>query len=127
MNTVFNKYSQEYTQIRLKREYALGLAQEFVAKLVALPPEQRYELLHVFKQIENDAFEEGIEIANLNYIGLEKDKALWERSAKTTTGKKKETQSDIEDDFNKVLFNFFAKHGPFFLKIKGYFIYKLDN
>ncbi|RPH33021.1 MAG: hypothetical protein EHM93_06830 [Bacteroidales bacterium] len=127
MKNVLSTYLQEYTEIRLKQEYAFGLAQDFVAKLLALPPEERYELLPLFKQIENESFEDGIEIPNLNYETLEKDKATWEASSKITTVKKKEKKIDIEDDFNKVLFNFFSKYESFFLKIKGYFVYKLEN
>lgn len=127
MKNVFNKYSVEYEEIRLKKEFAFGLAQNFVAKLLRLPPEERYELLPLFKQIENESFEEGIEIPNLNYETLEKDKALWEAAAKSTIVKKKEKKLDIEDDFNKVLFSFFSKYESFFLKIKGYFAYKVEN
>lgn len=127
MKNPYSKYFQEYSDIRVKPEYAFGLAQSFVAKLLALPPEERFELLPLFKQIENEAFEEGIEIPNLNYDILEKDKGLWLASTKTTFVKKKEKKINIEDDFNKVLFNFFAKYESFLLKIKGYFVYKLEN
>src|SRR5436190_20390674 len=104
MKNVLGKFTDEYAEIRLKKEYAFGLAQNFVAKLLALPPEERYELLPLFKQIENESFEDGIEIPNLDYETLEKEKAAWETSAKTPLVKNKGKKSGIEDDLNKVLF-----------------------
>lgn len=127
MKNVLSTYLQEYIEIRLKKEYAFGLAQDFVAKLLALPPEDRYELLPLFKQIENESFEDAIEIPNLDYETLEKGKAEWESSSKTPSVKKKEKKSEVEDDFNKVLFYFFSKFEFFFIKNKGYFVFRLDN
>jgi hypothetical protein len=128
MGKLLDKYIQEYTEIRQNQGYAFGLAQDFVAKLLALPPEERYTLLPLFKKIRDEAFEEyDIEILNLDYENLEKEKAQWEAVSKAPDVKKKVKKPDIEDDFNKVMFNFFAKYEPFFLKIKGYFVYKLEN
>jgi hypothetical protein len=40
MKNLLSTYLQEYIEIRLKKEYAFGLAQDFVAKLLALPPKK---------------------------------------------------------------------------------------
>jgi len=126
MKNNHSKYSEEYESIRVKSEYAFGLAQSFVATLLALPPNERYELLPLFKRIENDVFDEGFELPNLNYEELEKDKAVWAATSKTTT-KKREPKPKYEDDFNKVLFSFFSKYESFLQKIKGFFVFKLEN
>src|SRR5688572_27526765 len=128
MNNILNKYRQEYSEIRLKQDYQFDLAKDFVSRLLSLPPEERYELLPLFEQIENEAFDEGIEISNLDYEILEKNKKEWEQSKEaTSTIKKKEKKPNIEDDFNKILFHFFSKYEYFFLKIKGYFAFRLEN
>lgn len=126
MKSILSKYTKEYAGIRVKSEYAFGLAQSFVASLLALPPNVRYELLPLFKQIENDVFEDGFELPNLKYQELEKEKAVWEAASKATT-KKKESKPSVEDDFNKVLFSFFSKYESFLQKIKGYFVFRLVN
>jgi hypothetical protein len=126
MKTILSKYTEEYADIRVKSEYAFGLAQSYVATLLALPPNERYELLPLFKQIENDVFEDGFELPNLKYEELEKEKAVWEATSKTTT-KKRDAKANVEDDFNKVLFSFFSKYESFLQKIKGFFVFRLEN
>ncbi len=126
MKNILSKYTEEYASIRVKSDYAFGLAQSFVAKLLTLQPNERYELLPLFKQIENDAFEDGFELPNLKYEELEKEKAVWETTSKATT-KKRESKPNFEDDFNKVLFSFFSKYESFLQKIKGYFVFRLEN
>lgn len=126
MKNTLSKYTGDYADIRVKSEFAFGLAQSFVATLLALPPNERYELLPLFKQIENDAFEDGFELPNLKYAELEKEKALWEATSKATA-KKREPKASVEDDFNKVLFSFFSKYESFLQKIKGYFVFRLEN
>lgn len=126
MKTILSKYTEEYKGIRIKSEYPFGLAQSFVATLLALPPNERYELLPLFKQIENDVFEDGFELPNLKYEELEKEKTVWEATSKSTT-RKRDTKPNVEDDFNKVLFSFFSKYESFLQKIKGFFVFKLEN
>lgn len=126
MKTILSKYTAEYANIRIKEEFAFGLAQSFVATLMALQPNERYELLPLFMQIENDAFEDGFELPNLKLEELEKEKAAWEATSKASTTKR-EPKPSVEDDFNKVLFSFFSKYESFLLKIKGYFVFKLEN
>jgi hypothetical protein len=126
MKTSLSKYTAEYASIRFKEEFAFGLAQNFVATLLALQPKERYELLPLFKQIENDAFEDGFELPNLKYEELEKEKATWETTLRAST-KKGDPKPNIQDDFNKVLFSFFSKYESFLQKIKGYFAFRLEN
>lgn len=126
MQTILSKYTEEYARIRFKGEFAFGIAQSFVATLLALQPKERYELLPLFKQIENDAFEDGFELPNLKYEELEKEKATWEATLKASA-KKKELKPNVEDDFNKILFSFFSKYESFLQKIKGYFVFRLEN
>jgi hypothetical protein len=127
MKNPHSKYFQEYGDIRIRPEYAFGLAQSFVAKLLALPPDERYELLPLFKQIENDAFEVGIEIANLNYETLEKDKVAWKAATKTSRVKRKVKEPEGEDNFNKVLFHFSSKYDLALNRVKGYFLFQARN
>lgn len=126
MKTSLSKFQEEYASIRVKEEFAFGLAQSFVATLIALQPKERYELLPLFKQIENDAFEDGFELPNLKYEELEKEKAIWETTLRAST-KKREPKPNVQDDFNKVLFSFFSKYESFLQKIKGYFVFRLEN
>jgi hypothetical protein len=120
-------YINEYNQVKTSPGYEFGQAQEFVSQLLSLPPEERFKLLPLFKQIEEDAFIKGIEIPNLNYSNLENDKKIWEDAVKKSPGKRLERRIESKDDFNKVLQHFFTKYATFFLKIKGYFVFKLDS
>lgn len=122
-----DEYLERYEKIKIKSDFAFGLAQEFVSELLSLAPQLRFSLLPLFKKIEEDAFEEGIEIPNLNYSNLENDKINWERLQGVPSSKRKGEKDIIVDDFNTVLFYFFAKYESFFLKIKGYFVFKLEN
>jgi len=127
MTKIIDKYIEQYISVKEMPDYAFGLAQKFVTVLLALPPAEKYELLPLFKQIENDAFENGIKIPNLNYENLVNEKNDWESVVHTKTKVNKIIKVKTEDDFNKVLFNFFSKYEDFFQKIKGYFVFKLDN
>jgi len=127
MKTKIDKYFERYDQIRVKPEYAFGLAQGFVSELQSLDPELRFELLSLFKKIDEDAFNNGIEIPNLDYQLVEDELKIWKELQKSPPKKKKERKIEVIDDFNKVLFDFFSKYESFFLKIKGYFAFKLEN
>ena len=127
MKNVLAKYTEEYEEIRLKQEFPFGLAQKFVATLLALSPDERYQLLPLFKQIENNAFEDGIEIPNLSYETIEQDKSEWDASTKISPTKKKEKKPVAEGDFNKVLFHFFSKYDSALNKVKGYFLFRAEN
>ena len=124
MTDVLLNLTKRYESILSDPNYAFGLATHFVTTLLALPPNERYELLSLFKRIENDAFEKGIELPNLKYEELEKEKTVWDETSKTTT-KKGINKPTGEDDFNNVFFSFFSKYEYFLQKIKGYFVFRL--
>ncbi|MBK8872389.1 MAG: hypothetical protein IPN13_00165 [Bacteroidetes bacterium] len=126
MKNILSKYETEYNSIREGSEYNFGLAQSFVAKLLALPAKELYELLPLFKQIENDVWEHGVMLPNLSYEELEKEKKVWEASSKKKT-KKIFTKPNVEDDFNKVLFHFFSKYDLALNRVKGYFLFQARN
>ena len=65
-------------------------------------------------------------LSNLSYAELVKEKAIWEAAPKVTANKK-DAKPNIEDDFNKVLFSFFSKYESFLQKIKGFFVFRLEN
>lgn len=124
MKNVLAKYEKEYDSIRGGSEYNFGLAQSFVTKLLALQPGELFELLPLFKQIENDAWEHGVMLPNLSYEELEKEKVAWEAASKKTANKR---EPKVEDNFNKVLFHFFSKYDIALSKVKGYFLFQARN
>lgn len=126
MKNILSKYEKEYVRIRAAAVYDFGLAQSFVAKLLALPPNERYGLLPLFEQIENDVWGRGVMLPNLSYEDLVKEKAIWEATPKAIK-KKREAKANIEDDFNKVLFHFFSKYDSALNRVKGYFVFRADN
>jgi hypothetical protein len=127
MKTNTSAYFEKYNQVKVKPEYAFSLAQEFVSEILSLPPQERFALLPLLKQIEEDAFDNGIEISNLNYSSLENEKKIWDESQKAFPNKKKEKKEITESDFNKVLTHFFTKYELIFGRIKGYFLFRLEN
>lgn len=116
-------YQEEYNKLKSKPEFYFGLAQSFVSKLLSLPPEKRYELIDLFRIIEEEAFEHGTNIPNLNTQKLETEKLSWENSKKTTIDRSKKTGNN----FNNILIRFTLKYEQFFKKIKGYYLFKLEN
>lgn len=127
MKSIIETYTEQYKSIKKDSNYAFGLAQSFVAMLLALPPLDKYELLPLFKQIENDAFENGIEIPNLNYENLEKEKKLLWNMPVVATKIKKPKKVDVEENFNQVLFHFFSKYDLALNRVKGYFLFRSEN
>ncbi len=91
------KFTAEYELVKNTDGYQFGLAQRFVSKLLALPPKVRFTLLPLLVQIENDAFQLGFVIPNLNVGDVLREKADWE----SKPGKSKATFPANRDDFNE--------------------------
>ncbi len=126
MKTILSKYTAEYEGIKTGLPLDISAVQNFVSKLLAFPPAERYQLLPLFKKIESDAWAQSVMLPNLSYDVLVEEKRAWEATSKATT-KKREPKPSVEDDFNKVLFSFFSKYESFLQKIKGYFVFRLEN
>jgi len=124
MESILDKYLNKYKKIKSDSDFYFGEAQSFVSQLLSLPPEKRYKLINLFEQIENDAFEAGIEIPNLNVSQIIEEKIIWEKEIKKKHKKKKTLP---QSNFNDVLFNFSMKYHHFFNRIKGYYLFKLEN
>src|ERR1019366_8818946 len=96
-------YFNKYNQIKVKPEYAFDLAQAFVSEILSLEPEQRFALLPLLKQVDDEAFDKGFEIPNLDFFILENEHKNWIESQTRLPIKKKEKKVNTEDDFNILL------------------------
>lgn len=126
MKDILLHYQKEYYSLRNASAFDYGLAQSFIAKLLALSPNERYEILPLFKEIENDVWALGVMLPNLSYESLVKEKTAWENDSKSTI-KKRETKPSHADDFNEVLFHFFHKYDLALKRVKGYFLFRVEN
>lgn len=124
MKNNLEKETERFEQLRKDPDFAFGLAQSFVSELISLPRDEKYKLLPLFKEIEEECFEHGIVLSNLDYEALLDEKNQWE--AKKGNVKKKSNRLRI-DDFNTTLFRIFNKYEILFSKVKGFFIFKLEN
>lgn len=123
MSTALEKYTSEFEAIRDNPEYQFGIAQQFVASLLSLPAVDRYTLLPLLEQVEDDAFERGFEIRNLDLTLFAHEKAKWESKPQKPDSKATESK----DDFNDVLFYVSSKFDGIFQRVKGSFIFKFGN
>lgn len=126
MKNDIKKYFEEYKVVKEKEDFQFGGAQEFITNLLSLPPEIRYSLISLFEQIEKDSFALSINLPNLDLEKIKSEKEIWENSPKKLSKKVEITEKD-KDYFNRTLFDFFEKYGDLFNKLKGYFIFKLEN
>ena len=61
MSNFLKQYKSKYQKLKSKPDFYFGTAQSFVSELLSLPPEKRYELIELFREIEEEAFEHGID------------------------------------------------------------------
>jgi hypothetical protein len=124
MKNTLSENTSRFESLRNDPEFPFGLAREFVTQLLSLPREEKYSLFPLFKLIEEECFSRGIVLPNLNYDFLLEEKIEWESKKKEHIKKRPALE---QDDFNDVLFHVFKKYESLFSKVKGYFLFKLEN
>ena len=127
MEDILQKYTIKYNEIKILPEYRFSLSQGLISELLALPPENRFSLLPLFKIIEEESFENNLIIPNLNYESILKEKELWDSSKSTPSPKTAKVKQPEKDNFNNVLFHLSSKYEQLFGKIKGYYFFRLEN
>lgn len=129
MSVNLSTYQELYRQAKSSLDFQYSGAQAFVAKLLALPPQDRFALLPLFKQISEDAFTEGIEIPNLDYQSLEKAKEEWDSNQnKPIESKARLVKAvSVQVSFDDVLLHFFAKYNIALSRVKGYYLFSVQN